>query len=423
MNSDTVVLKFGGTSVGSFERIQATAQRVADIALRRPRLVVVVSAMAGETDRLLKLGHSLNQRQCADVLREMDSLAATGEQVSAALMALALQQLGRRARSFTAHQVNIATDGRFQRARIKSIDSQPLLDSLAAGYICVVTGFQGTDESGNLVTLGRGGSDTSAVAIAVALNAGLCEIYTDVEGVYTADPRLVPHARKIPELAYDEMLELASTGAKVLMIRSVELAMKSNLNLVVRSSFTNAPGTLIRPMNGNLEEPVVSGLSHDLRQAKISILGLPAAPASLAAALGPLAQDDISVDFITQNVGTDGLMSVAFTVEQGLLERAVTSLRSHVSPEHFPGVQIQVDEKLAKVSAVGIGMRTHAGVAYRVFASLTRAHIAIHMALSTEIRVSCLIAVADCERALQVLHVEFFGAASALGSGAGAVAS
>jgi aspartate kinase len=408
MNTDTVVMKFGGTSVGSLERIQLTAKRVAEATDIHKRLVVVVSAMSGQTDKLLEMGNTLNRSFQPDCLREMDSLAATGEQVSAALMALALQKLGLRARSFTAHQVTIATDGRFQRARIKSIDSKPLLDCLDQGCICVVTGFQGTDNLGNLVTLGRGGSDTSAVAIAIALRAGLCEIYTDVDGVYTADPRLVPNARKISELSYEEMLELASTGAKVLMIRSVELAMKKQLKLAVRTSFADTPGTLIKNMNGNLEEPLVSGLAHDLRQAKVSIIGLSGSPESLTTALAPLASDDISVDFITQNIGTDGRMSLAFTIEEKMLDRALESLRSHLREAEFPGLRLDVDKNLAKVSAVGIGMRTHAGVAYRVFSSLTRERIPIHMALSTEIRVSCLIAADDCKRALEVLHKEFF---------------
>jgi aspartate kinase len=407
MSQNIVVLKFGGTSVGTLERIQLTALRIAEAAKLHKHVVVVVSAMSGQTDKLLEMGNALNRSCQPDALREMDSLAATGEQVSAALMALALQKLGLRARSFTAHQVTITTDGRFQRARIQAIDSKPLIESLNQGYICVVTGFQGTDSLGNLVTLGRGGSDTSAVAIAIALDAGLCEIYTDVDGVYTADPRMVPTAQKIDVISYEEMLELASTGAKVLMIRSVELAMKKQLNLAVRTSFANTPGTLIKNMNGNLEEPLVSGLSHDLRQAKVSILGLPNAPESLTAALAPLAADDISVDFITQNVGLGGHMSLAFTIEEKALDHAVNSLQSGLAAV-FPHVRIEVDKDLAKVSAIGIGMRTHAGVAHRVFSTLTGAGIPIYMALSTEIRVSCLIASADCQRALQALHNEFF---------------
>lgn len=408
MKQDVVVIKFGGTSVGSLERIQLTANRISEIAAVHNRLVVVVSAMSGQTDHLLQMGESISRSHSAEALREMDSLAATGEQVSAALLALALQELGLAARSFTAHQVTISTDGRFQRARIKAVDSRPLLEGLDRGCICVVTGFQGTDGSGNLVTLGRGGSDTSAVAVAIALNAALCEIYTDVDGVYTADPRLVPAARKIHEISYEEMLELASTGAKVLMIRSVELAMKKQLNLAVRTSFSNAPGTLIKKMNANMEEPVVTGLSHDLRQAKVSIIGLPGEAESLTTALGPLAQDDISVDFITQNTGTDGRMSLSFSIEEKLLDRALESLRAHLPPAEFPGLRLEVNKNLAKVSAVGIGMRTHAGVAHRVFSCLTRAGIPIHMALSTEIRVSCLIPGADCQKAVQVLHKEFF---------------
>jgi aspartate kinase len=350
----------------------------------------------------------MSTSQSPETLREMDVLAATGEQVSAALLALALQNLRIPARSFTAHQITIATDGRFQRARIRHIDSKPLIECLERGLVCVVTGFQGTDSSGNLVTLGRGGSDTTAVALAAALEAGLCEIYTDVDGVYTADPRLVPEARTIPELSYEEMMELASTGAKVLMIRSVELALKKRLNLAVRSSFTDAPGTMIKDMNGSMEQPVVTGLSHDLRQAKVSIIGLPGSPESLTTALAPLADADISVDFITQNIGTDGRMSLAFTIDEKLLEPALDALRSDYAKTNATGTRLQVEKSLAKVSAVGIGMRTHAGVAHRFFSCLTREGIVIHMALSTEIKVSCLIAADDCQRALQVLHKEFF---------------
>jgi len=408
MSSETVVIKFGGTSVGSLDRIKTTGQRVAEVFRAHKRLVVVVSAMSGQTDRLLEMGRSLIQSYAPETLRELDSLAATGEQVSAALLALALQQLGLPARSVTAHQVTIATDGHFQHARIRHIDSKPLVDCLDRGVICVVTGFQGTDAGGNIVTLGRGGSDTTAVALAAALNASLCEIYTDVDGVYTADPRLVPEARKLASLCYEEMLELASTGAKVLMVRSVELAMKKQLNLVVRSSFTNVPGTTIKPMNGNLEEPVVAGLSHDLRQAKVSILGLPRGPESLTTALGPLAEANIPVDFITQNVGTDGRMSLAFTIDEQLLEPALECLRSHLQKGNFPDLRLEVDRNLAKVSAVGIGMRTHAGVAHKFFSSLTREGIVIHMALSTEIKVSSLIGADDCQRALQILHKRFF---------------
>jgi aspartate kinase len=380
------------------------------IAQEYPRLVVVVSAMAGETDRLLTLGRGISALATPAALREMDSLAATGEQVSAALMTLALQQLGLSAQSFTAHQLTIATDGRFQRARIRKIDSRPLLEALDRSAICVVTGFQGTDSSNNLVTLGRGGSDTSAVAIAAALKAGLCEIYTDVDGVYTADPRLIPEARKIAEICFEEMLELASTGAKVLMIRSVELAMKYRVPLAVRTSLSDAPGTLIRPMNEIMEQPVVTGLSHDLGQAKISIKGLPGGPDSLALVLGPLAQDDISVDFITQNVGRDGRMSIAFTIDAKLVEPAVACLKRSLVLGQQPELELEVEPSLAKVSAVGIGMRAYAGVAHRFFSALTREGIPIHMALSTEIRVSGMIPAADCQRALKILHAQFFTA-------------
>jgi aspartate kinase len=324
-----VVIKFGGVSVGSLERIHATAKSVAVRRQCGERVIVVVSAMAGETDRLLELGRKFNGAHTAESLRELDSLVATGEQVSAALLALALQAREVPARSFTAYQLGITTDGRFQRARIRKVDSTVLLDSLNHGVVCVVTGFQGTDGNGNLVTLGRGGSDTSAVAAAVAIKASLCELYKDVDGIFTADPKLVPEARKLDQLTYEELLELTSTGAKVLQMRSVELAMKHGLPLRVRSSFRDVPGTLIKLMyDDDLEAPLVSGLSHDLGQARLSIRGLPGSPDSLAAALAPLAKEDISVDFVTQNIGADGRMSVAFSLEEKLLEQALQSLRA-----------------------------------------------------------------------------------------------
>jgi aspartate kinase len=400
----TRVAKFGGTSVGSLERIRATAERLKHLHAES-RVVAVVSAMAGETDRLLALGREVYPGISAAADREMDALVSTGESVCAALLALALQSSGVPACSFTAHQFRMSTDGRFTRARIRSVDGLPLAAALAEGKVCVVTGFQGTDERGNLATLGRGGSDTSAVAIAIALEADCCEIYKDVDGVFTCDPRMVSAASMIQRLSYQEMMELASTGSKVLQIRSVELAMKHGVPLVVRSSFNNKPGTLICEMNDNLEQPLVTALSHDLNQAKVSLSGLPASPESLSVVLEPLARDDISVDFITQNVGADGLMSITFSVEDKLVDRAVLSLHSHL-PE---GPNPQVERGLAKVTAVGIGMRNHAGVAHRVFSSLTNSNIPIHMALSTEIKVSCLIPAARCQDALQVLHEAFFG--------------
>lgn len=407
MGDSVLVMKFGGTSVGSLERIRATAERIREARSRSPQIAVVVSAMSGQTDHLLGLGRSLNQSFASDSLRELDALAATGEQVSASLLALALQAAGVSAKSFGAHQLLIETDGRFQRARIKGIDSRPLLGTLKQGQVAVITGFQGTDERGNVVTLGRGGSDTSAVAIAIALEASACEIYTDVDGVYTADPRMVPQCRKIQSLSFEEMLELASTGAKVLMIRSVELAMKNNLPIAVRTSFSNAPGTMVMNTNGLMEGPVVTGLSHDLRQAKVSVSGMPASSESLSWVLGPLAEDDISVDFITQNVGSDGKMSIAFTIDQSLVDAALLSLDGKLKSFH-PECVVSVTQPLAKVSAVGVGMRTHAGVANRFFAAVNREKIPISMALSTEIRVSCLIPADDCQRALQALHSEFF---------------
>ncbi|MCC7374088.1 MAG: aspartate kinase [Verrucomicrobiales bacterium] len=411
MTPETIVIKYGGTSVGSLERFRATAESVAALQREGKRVIVVVSAMAGETDRLLKMGKEVHSAHQRDALRELDSLIATGEQVSAALLALALQKIGVTAQSFTAHQLGIATDGRYQRARIRNVDCSALLERLDAGAVCVVAGFQGTDDDGNVVTLGRGGSDTSAVAIAVATRASLCVISKDVDGIFTTDPRIVPSARKIDRLSYEEILELTSTGAKVLQMRSVEMAMKNQVRLSVISSFNNVSGTTIGPMNDNMEEPLVSGLSHDLGQAKVSIRGLPGRPESLTIALAPLAKDDISVDFVTQNIGDDGHMVVSFSLDEKLLEPALASLRRDLpSAQTSPAPGIEVQSGLAKVTAVGIGMRSHAGVAFRFFGALTRESIPIHMALSTEIKVSCLIPAADCSKALRTLHAEFFPA-------------
>ncbi len=405
VTSRNVVVKFGGTSVGSLDRIRSTARLVKKIASAEPRLTVVVSAMAGETNRLLQMAASVSDARSDAALREVDALVATGEQVSAALLALELQRLGLPARSLSAHQVQMATDGRFGRARIRTVDRRALNRCLEEGVIAVVAGFQGVDGHGNIVTLGRGGSDTSAVALAIAVNAARCDIYTDVDGVYTADPRLVPAARKMTEICSEEMLELASTGSKVLQIRSVELALKHRLPLRVLSSFDDLPGTIMKPLRDSLEDPVVTALSHDLDQAQVTVAGLPPGPESLLRVFEPLAHRDISVDFISQNIGSDGRMSISFTIGQAALGLALDAMG--ITDSAGTGLSLQVVRELAKVSIVGIGMRSHPGVAYRCFSRLTREGIAIHMALSTEIKVSCLVPAGDCVRALRALHEEF----------------
>lgn len=402
------VVKFGGASVCDAEGIWNTAKRLASLYEESRKLVVVVSAMAGETDRLNDLGRRMNSCSEAETLRELDALVATGENVSAALLTLALQKIGIPAQSFSAHQLRIHTDGRFQRARIRKVDSGSLLQALNQRKICVAAGFQGIDDSGNLVTLGRGGSDTSAVAIAIAVGAERCEFFKDVDGIHTADPRYVQTPHRLERLAYEELLELTSSGAKVLQMRSVELAMKHQLSLVIRPNFSEGEGTLIEPLHEDLEGPLVSGLAHHKGQAKISIRGLPDWGSSMTAVLGPLADDDISIDFITQNIDSGNLLNLSFTLEETLLEQAKASLIKGLARFDKAKVKVSVERGLAKVTAVGIGMRTHSGVAHRVFKSLADHDIEIVMALSTEIKVSCLVPESKCEKALQAIHREFF---------------
>jgi aspartate kinase len=335
----------------------------------------------------------------------MDSLAATGEQVSAALMALAIQEQGVPARSFLGHQIKIRTDGAFKRARIKVIEAETLHAALRAGEIAVVAGFQGVDAAGNTTTLGRGGSDTSAVAIAVAVGAEECEIYTDVPGVLTADPQVCPDAHIIDRIAHEEMLELASLGARVLQTRSVELAMKYGVPVRVRSSFDDGPGTLVVPDTNDLEARVVNGVAHDDNQTKISVVALADAPDLLARLFKPLADDQISVDLIVHSVADSGRMTVSFTLGKEDVDRAVASVR-RVTTE-LGGTEVRVDPDVVKVSIVGLGMRSRAGVAQQMFAILSREHIPIHLAVSTEIKVSCVVPSRYCELAVRALHDGF----------------
>ena len=400
-----IVQKFGGTSLANVERIRAAARRSVAAHRHRNEVVVVVSAMAGVTNDLLRMGGDVSTGVGRSALRELDALAATGEQVTAALMALAIQREGVGARSFLAHQLKLRTNSCFTRARIREIESDALRAALDRDEIAVVAGFQGVDEAGNITTLGRGGSDTSAVAIAVAMRADECEIYTDVDGVYTADPALCPQARKLDRITHEEMLEMASLGAKVLQIRSVEFAMKYGVRVHVRSSLAPGAGTLVVPEEDGLESLVVSGVTCDSNQAQVSVPGLRVAPDVLARLFEPLSEDDISVDLIVHAVGSDGRMTVTFSLSRDDLERAITSIRPVVY--ELGGREIQTDRDVVKVSIVGLGMRTRAGVAQQMFQILSAASIPIQLAVSTEIKVSCLIPAAERERAVRLVHEGF----------------
>jgi aspartate kinase len=400
-----IVQKFGGTSVGSIERMKNVAARCLATARQGHRVAVVVSAMSGETNRLLKLAAEL-QDDPND--REVDVIVSTGEQVSVGLVALAIRAAGGKARSFLGHQCKIVTDSAFSRARIVSIDSQPIRDALDAGDIAVIAGFQGVDERGNITTLGRGGSDTTGVAIAAALAADVCEIYTDVDGVYTTDPNVVPTARKIDRISYEEMLELASLGAKVLQIRSVEMGMRYGVPIHVRSSFSDVPGTWVVPEETAMEKVVVAGVTVAKDEAKITCEDLPDTSGVAGRLFAPLADANISVDMIVQNQAHDGTTDLTFTVPRGDRKRTVEILREKV-PELVGagGERIAADDEIAKVSAVGVGMRSHAGVAKRMFQLLATEGINIQLISTSEIKISCVIARKYAELAVRVLHDGF----------------
>jgi aspartate kinase len=400
-----VVQKFGGTSVGSLDRMRAVARRALDARAQGHEVILVVSAMSGETNRLLKMAHELSPVPAA---RELDALAATGEQVSAALVALAIEAQGGQARSLLGHQVRILTDSAFTKARIRAIDGERIREALRDGQIAVVAGFQGVDEQGNITTLGRGGSDTTAVAVAAALQAQVCEIYTDVDGVYTTDPNICPSARKIDRISYEEMLELASLGAKVLQLRSVEIAMKYEVPVHVRSSFSDAPGTMVAREDRSLEEITVTGVACDRNEAKVQILAVPDRPGVVARLFGALASRNISVDMIIQNTsytGAPGATDVTFTLSRTDLDRIRGELDTLASDAGGQG--FRVDEDIAKISVVGLGMRSHAGVAARMFELLAREGINIQAISTSEIKISCLVAARYTELAVRVLHDGF----------------
>jgi aspartate kinase len=397
-----IVQKYGGTSVGDVERIKNVARRCLAAQKAGNDVAVVVSAMSGETNRLLKLTEQISERPGE---REQDVVAATGEQVTIGLLALAIQSLGGKARSFLGHQVRIVTDSDHTRARIKSIDHEKLLASLKAGEIAVVAGFQGIDEEGSITTLGRGGSDTSAVALAASLKADACEIYTDVDGVYTTDPNLCPAARKLEKVSYEEMLELAGAGAKVLQIRSVEFAMKYNVPLWVKSSFTNDPGTLVCPEDKAMESVVVSGIAYDKNEAKVALRGVNDRPGVAARVFKPLSDAGIIVDLIVQNVSQNGKTDITFTVGKTDVPKAKDIVMKAL--DTIGAEKIETDDKIAKVSIVGVGMRNHAGVATKAFEVLSNAGINIEMISTSEIKVSVVIQEKFMELAVRELHTAF----------------
>ena len=397
-----IVQKYGGTSVGTVERIKHVAKKVAAAKQQGNEVVVVVSAMAGETNRLAVLAQQVSESPDE---RERDVLLASGEQVSSALLSLAIKDLGHPARSFLAHQVRIETDKAYGKARIKSIDSTRIKRALKDGEIVVVAGFQGVDEEDNITTLGRGGSDTSAVAMAAALKAKVCEIYTDVEGVFTTDPGICPNAKKLGRISFEEMIEMASTGAKVLQIGSVELAKKFAVPVHVRSSFTEAEGTWVVEEEEGMDEVMVSGVTYDKDEAKITLLKVPDRPGLAAQIFSPIAEANIVVDMIIQNASEDGTTDLTFTVPRSDYKKAISLVEKTASVIQAGGVR--VDPDIAKVSIVGVGMRTHAGVAAKMFQILARAGINIEMISTSEIKISVVINEKQTAHAVRALHEAF----------------
>lgn len=403
-----IVQKYGGTSVATPERIRELARRVARYKAMGHQIVVVVSAMSGETNRLINLAKELMPDPEP---RELDMIVATGEQVTIGLTALALIELGIKAKSYTGTQVKILTDNAHTKARILNIDQQNLKADLDAGYVCVVAGFQGVDENGNITTLGRGGSDTTGVALAAALNADECQIYTDVDGVYTTDPRMVPEARRLKSITFEEMLELASQGSKVLQLRSVEFAGKYKVKLRVLSSFEEeGEGTLITfeedGKENTMENPIISGIAFNRDEAKITVLGVPDKPGIAYQILGPIADANVDVDMIIQNVGADGTTDFTFTVHKNEMNKALAILRDKVQG-HIGAREISGDEKIAKVAIVGVGMRSHVGIASQMFRTLAEEGINIQMISTSEIKIAVVLDEKYLELAVRVLHKAF----------------
>jgi len=399
-----IVQKYGGTSVGSVERIKLVAERVVNTAKEGNKVVVVVSAMSGETDKLISLANQVSPRPGE---RELDMLLSSGERVTSALTAMAIEGLGPKAKSLTGRQAGIITDTVHTKARIERINGERITEALNQGYIVVIAGFQGTTEGGaDVTTLGRGGSDLSAVAIAAAVKADLCEIYTDVDGVYTTDPNIVPQARKLQKISYEEMLELASLGAKVLQTRSVEFAMKYSVPVVVRSSFNNNPGTLVAEEDKDMENVVVSGIAYDKNQAKITVVDVPDKPGVAAKLFNAIASANIIIDMIVQNISSDGKFAdISFTVPKTDARRAV-EVAEGIGRE-VGAKRVDLRDDISKVSIVGVGMRTHSGVAAKMFQQLADNNINIFMISTSEIKVSCVIDLKFTELAVSVLHEAF----------------
>lgn len=401
-----IVQKYGGTSVANPERIRNVARRVARYKALGHQVVVVVSAMSGETNRLISLAKEIMPDPDP---RELDVMVSTGEQVTIGMTALALMELGIKAKSYTGTQVRILTDDAYSKARILDIDQHNLKKDLDNGYVCVVAGFQGVDANGNITTLGRGGSDTTGVALAAALKADECQIYTDVDGVYTTDPRVVPEARRLEKITFEEMLELASQGSKVLQIRSVEFAGKYKVKLRVLSSFEEeGDGTLItfEENEENMEEPIISGIAFNRDEAKITVTGVPDKPGIAYQILGPVADANIDVDMIIQNVGADGTTDFTFTVHKNEMNKALSILRDKVQG-HIQAREISGDDKIAKVSVVGVGMRSHVGIASQMFRTLAEEGINIQMISTSEIKIAVVIEEKYMELAVRVLHKVF----------------
>jgi aspartate kinase len=397
-----IVQKYGGTSVGDLTRIRNVAQRVAKTRREGNDVVVVVSAMAGETDRLIRLAQQASEMPD---LREYDSLISTGEQVSAALLAIALQSMGIPARSFLGPQIRVLTDSAFSVARIREVETARLRRELKAGRIPVVTGFQGVDPAGNITTLGRGGSDTTGVAVAAALKADVCEIYTDVDGVYTTDPNICPDARKISRISYNEMMEMASLGAKVLQIRSVEFAKKFNVPIHVRSSFNDKSGTWVVKEDEKMEKVLVSGVTLSKNEARITITRLPDKPGVASKIFTPISDAHIVVDMIIQNTSSDGSTDLTFTIPKGDLKKALKLVKK--TAEEIKAQSVMADENIVKVSIVGAGMVSHAGVASKMFTALAKENINIMMISTSEIKISCVVEAKYGELAARVLHQAF----------------
>ncbi len=397
-----LVQKYGGTSVATIEHIKQVAAKVCAAKRAGNNLVVVVSAMAGETNRLIALANQISELPDE---RERDVLLASGEQVSVALLSLALKELDQPARSYLGHQVRIETDNAYGKAHIRNIDSRKVVESLNKGEVVVVAGFQGVDEDDNITTLGRGGSDTSAVALAAFLNAAACEIYTDVEGVFTTDPGICPNARKLARISYDEMIEMASTGAKVLEIRSVVFAKKYSVPVHVRSTFSGAEGTWVVDEEASMNDVLVSGVACDKNDAKITLQRVPDRPGLAAQIFGPIADAHIVVDMIIQNASEDGTTDLTFTVPKADHKKALAIVEKTALTVDAKGVKVDTD--IAKVSVVGVGMRTHAGVAAKMFEVLAREGINIEMISTSEIKISVVIEAKHADLAVRVLHDAF----------------